>query len=128
MRQINKESLEKIFKIYQDDEEMLEYIFGYLESFESYHSTIFKMEVWLKIYSYNNVEREEFNTIREMLDDSRTRCHNDVLSSINVLNKLAKDNELEAVYNGVVSKEQPFRREVADAVLTYVGDIMLERR
>jgi hypothetical protein len=62
------------------------------------------------------------------MDKRRTMCHNSVLSSINILNRLATKENLSPLYDGTVSEERPYRTEVADAVLEYIEDIIKKRR
>lgn len=45
-----------------------------------------------------------------------------------VLNRLAASNGLELVYDGVLSREQPYRRQIADAVMRYLNEIVIDRR
>ena len=61
------------------------------------------------------------------LDNTRTACHNVVLDSINILNRLAEQHGIPSIYDGNVVREQPYRREVADAVLGYVEKTIQER-
>jgi len=62
------------------------------------------------------------------LDSSRTRKHNSILTGIKIMNRLAEKQNLEPVYDGVVSEERPYRREVANAVLEYVEQVIKDRR
>jgi len=64
----------------------------------------------------------------ESLDKKRTMLHNRVLIAVNVLNRMASKENLKPVYDGIVSEERPYRREVANAVLEYVEKIIKERR
>jgi len=41
---------------------------------------------------------------------------------------MAAKEGLELIYNGIVSEERPYRREVANAVLEYVEKVIRERR
>ncbi len=62
------------------------------------------------------------------MDKSRTTNHNSVLGNVNLLNRLANMNNLPPVYDGIVSHDRPYRREVANAVLEYVEKIVKSRR
>lgn len=124
---INKETLKKLTEIYSEDKEMLDMIYTALQSFSEYHSAIYKMETYMKIYSAKSVDGDEYrNTISEM-DKKRTVCHNAVLVSVNMLNRLAAKENLPLIYEGTVSENQPYRREVADAILRYEEEIIKER-
>ena len=61
------------------------------------------------------------------MDQQRTNRHNAIIANISVLNRLAEQSGLPPVYDGVISRDQPYRRQIADAVLNYVRDIILER-
>ena len=121
------ESIEKLIEIYRDDDQVLKIIERSIASFEEYHSIIFKMELWMKIYA-RSVSSEEYKDNVSKLDKARTMSHNSVLGNVNLLNRLAEKNHLPPVYDGIVSHERPYRREVANAVLEYVEDIIKNRR
>ena len=44
-----------------------------------------------------------------------------------MLNRLAEKENIPAVYEGIVSEDRPYRRELADAVLEYIRDIIKNR-
>lgn len=121
------ENLERLFKAIHDDSELLEFVLGSIKSFGHYHQAIMDMETWLKLYDYSNLSREEYQDKRTQLDKYRTTCHNAVLSSINILNRLAAKYSIPSIYDGTVSEEQPYRREVADAVIQYMEDVIKKR-
>ena len=128
MYQINYETITKLITIGQEDYDVLDIVYSALRSFEEYHSAIFDMETWMKVYSYKSVDKEEYKSKVTEMDRRRTMCHNSVLSSVNILNRLATKENLPLVYDGVVSEERPYRREVANAVLEYVENIIKNRR
>lgn len=128
MNTINAETILKLSSLYAEDTELLNILCSSLKSFEEYHSVIFDMETWIKVYSYKSVDKEEYQSKVTDMDRRRTMCHNSVLSSVNILNRLAAKENLPLVYDGVVSEERPYRREVANAVLEYVENIIKNRR
>lgn len=128
MNNINTETILRLSLLYAEDTEFLDILYSSLKSFEEYHSVIYDMESWMKIYSYKSVDKEEYQSKVTEMDRRRTMCHNSVLSSVNILNRLATKENLPLVYDGVVSEERPYRREVADAVLEYVENIIKMRR
>lgn len=128
MCKINYETITRLISIFQEDKEMLDILYSSLKSFEEYHSVIFDMESWMKVYSYKSVDKEEYQSKVADMDRRRTMCHNSVLSSVNILNRLADKENLPLVYDGIVSEERPYRREVANAVLEYVENIVKSRR
>ena len=125
---INAETISKLISIYAEDTEGLDILHSSLKAFEEYHSAIYEMEIWMRIYSYNSVDKEEYQDKVTNMDKRRTACHNSVLISVNVLNRLAVKENLPLVYEGVVSEERPYRREVANAVLEYVENVIKNRR
>lgn len=124
---ICKETIEKLIEIYRDNEKILKTIEMCLASFGEYHDAILKMELWMKVYS-KAVTGGEYKDAVSKLDSSRTVLHNSVIGNVSLLNRLADNNNLPAVYGGTVSRDKPFRRELADAVLEYVEEIVRGRR
>jgi len=124
---IETENLERLFKAIHDDAELLEFVHEAIKSFGHYHQAILDMETWLRLYDYNNLSREEYQDKKTQLDKYRTTCHNAALNSINILNRLAEQNNIPNIYDGTISEEQPYRREVADAVIQYMEDVIEKR-
>ena len=124
----NANSLEKLIHAYQDDAEALEMIYDILRGFEEYHTKIFEMELKLKMYSVGKLELEEYQSIVTELDKRRTMQHNSVLTGVNVLNRMAEQCGIEPIYSGTVSKERPYRREVANAILDFLQTVINNRR
>ena len=126
----NCEVLNKLISIYQadGDDYMLNLICDELETFEEYHAAIYSMETKMKIKSPKSMEREDYQFMVESLDKKRTMLHNRVLIAVNVLNRMAAKEGLGLIYDGVVSEERPYRREVANAILEYVSNVIKQRR
>ena len=95
--------------------------------FEEYHYAIYKMEHFIK-FKDSDMDSTEYKNTMEELDGNRTRKHNTILTGIKIMNRLAEKNNLNPVYDGIVSEERPYRREVANAVLEYVEQIIKDRR
>ena len=125
---INVENLNKLFVTAQDDLEMLSFLYDCLQSFADYHRAIFEAESWRRLYNNKNTSSDEYREKIKLFEDNRTSCHNAVLSYMNALNRIAGSNNIPAIYDGTISKEVPFRRQVADAVLAYVESIIRNRR
>ena len=125
---INENTLNELITRYADDKEILDIIYNTVTAIEEYHSAILKMEAWMKVYSYNSVDKDEYQQNITDMDKRRTMCHNSVLSSVNILNRLAAKENLPLLYDSIVSEERPYRTEVADAVLEYIEDIIKKRR
>lgn len=117
----------KLIEIYRDNTKVIKSIERCIMSFEEYHSSIYKMETWMKIYGNNSSKEEHKDTIAN-LDKSRTLQHNALLGNVNLLNRLAEKNKLPLVYDGIISHERPYRREVANSVLDYIDFTINNRR
>lgn len=117
----------KLIEIYRDNTKVIKSIERCIMSFEEYHSSIYKMETWMKIYGNNSSKEEHKDTIAN-LDKSRTLQHNALLGNVNLLNRLAEKNKLPLVYDGIISHERPYRREVANSVLEYIDFTINSRR
>lgn len=125
---VNEKTLENLITMYADDKEMLDIIYDALESFEEYHSAIYTMETKMKLYSPKSMGADERRAMTEGLDKRRTMLHNKIISSVNILNRIAETSNTAPFYDGIVSEERPYRREVANSVLEYIEKIILERR
>ena len=125
---INSESIGRLIQNFSDDQEMLDMIFSQLETFEEYHSSIYTMETWMKIYTTKTVDIQDYQYMVEDLDKKRTMRHNSLLTAVNVLNRMCEKEKLPLVYEGIVSTERPHRRVVANAVLEYVEQTIKNRR
>lgn len=117
----------KLIEIYRDNTKVIKSIERCIMSFEEYHSSIYKMETWMKIYGNNSSKEEHKDTIAN-LDKSRTLQHNALLGNVNLLNRLAEKNKLPLVYDGIISHERPYHREVANSVLEYIDFTINNRR
>ena len=128
MNYINANALEKLIQGCRDDKESLDMIYDIFKGFEEYHAKIIDMETKIKLYSAELLGREEYQNMVTKLDKQRTLQHDSLLTGVNILNRLAKMKNIEAVYDGKVSKERPYRREVANAVLSYIQSVIENRR
>ena len=74
----------KLIEIYRDNTKVIKSIERCIMSFEEYHSSIYKMETWMKIYG-NNSSKEEYKDIIANLDKSRTLQNDALLGNVNLL-------------------------------------------
>ncbi|MCL2110845.1 MAG: DUF3232 domain-containing protein [Clostridiales bacterium] len=123
----SEQSLRGLFGFYKDDSKAVDMILLSLKSFEDYHAAIFSAEIKRMAKGSHQQGLEDYQDEMQAADKSRTLCHNSVLSNVNVLNRMAVKAGLPPVYEGTVSESQPYRREVADAVLAYVEGVVKER-
>ena len=121
------ENLYSLINVSMDDKESLDFIVKALKQFENYHRAIFEMETWRKIYDSNVLGLEEYQNTLKALDKQRSLCHNALLADISILNRMAEEAEIGLIYNGIVSEQKPYRRQVADSVLAYIESVILER-
>ena len=124
---LNVNTIAKLIELKQKDPDDLEFIDSCLDSFELYHRAVLDEQKFIKIYGGGALEESEFSERRKVVDDARTMYHNDILISVNALNRMAEQAGLEPVYAGKVSKERPYRREVANAVFAYLEYIINNR-
>ena len=123
---INRQALDRLIENSKEDAELLEAVEDALKSFEDYHAAIYSMETRKKILR-GTVETQRYQEEVTSMDRKRTDCHNAVLANVSMLNRMAAMRNLPPIYDGTISREQPYRRQVADAVLQYVQEMILER-
>ena len=122
----NRNSLKELIYISFEDKELLDAIYDALASFENYHRAIYDMETKKKIY-YGAMDSLDYRKMENELDKLRTSCHNAVIANVAMLNRMAEQKGIPPIYDGVVSEERPYRRELADEILGYVTEIINER-
>ena len=125
---LNKSALEKLIQAHKNDRDSLDMIYDVLKGFEEYHAKIIEMEIKIKLFPAGTLDREEYQYMITELDKHRTMQHDSVLTGVNILNRMAERENIDPIYNGKVSKERPYRREVANAVLDFIQDIIVNRR
>lgn len=128
MSSFNEGSIQLLIENFYDDKEAIMLIQDCLLSFSKYHASIYRMETYTKLFGYSNTDKEEYQQEVISLDKDRTASHNRVISSISILNRLCEKNNIPLIYNGVISEEKPYRREIADACLAYISIILQKRQ
>lgn len=58
---------------------------------------------------------------------ARAARHNSVISHVSALNRMVTTVGLEPIYDGTVSEERPYRRQVANGVLGYIEQMVHDR-
>ena len=122
----DRNSLKELVYLSFDDKELLDMIYDALISFERYHSAIYDMETKKKLYC-GAMDSLDYRKMENELDKLRTACHNAVIANVAMLNRMAEQKGIPPIYDGVVSEDRPYRRELADAILGYVSGIINER-
>lgn len=124
---VNIETLSRMIKFFKDDSETLDMIVMSLDAFEDYHQAIYQLEITRKLYANGAMDGDTYREQLQSRDVTRTRNHNALLAHVNLLNRLAEEARLPPFYEGEVSEEKPIRRQVADAILEFVRQVMIER-
>ena len=124
---LNSETINRLIQIYSDDSMVMDTIENTIMEFEEYHYAIYKLEHFMR-FKDKDMDPAEYRDKVTELDNNRTRKHNSILTGMKIINRLAEQNNLSLVYDGVVSEERPYRREVANSVLDYVEDVIKNRR
>ena len=122
----DRNSLKELVYLSFDDKELLDMIYDALISFERYHRAIYDMETKKKLYC-GAMDSLDYRKMENELDKLRTACHNAVIANVAMLNRMAEQKGIPPIYDGVVSEDRPYRRELADAILGYVAGIINER-
>lgn len=125
---LNLETLKRLILTYKDDTDVKAFLQDALNSFEDYHLSIFRMETKLMMVAVSDMDRPDYQDLITSLDKARTGSHDNVISTVSVLNRMAEQQKLPPVYDGIVSKERPYRKQVANAVLAFVESIIQNRR
>ena len=121
---VNIESLNAMLRFFKDDSETLDAIAMALDTFESYHQAIYALEFTRRLYACGAMSGDMYRERVASQDATRTRCHNALLGQVNMLNRIAQEAGAEPFYASEVSEERPIRREVADAVLAFVRQVI----
>ncbi len=107
-----------------EDLELLQHI---LDSIEDYHRAIIRESSYHALYAEAPGDPRQFRETYHALDQARTSAHNLLLQHIAMLNNLAKAYQLPPLYAGEISERQPCRRQVADAALALLQEIIEHR-
>jgi len=124
---VNVETLNGIIKYCMDDKDDIEMVVKALETFEDYHYAIYRLEITRRLFSCNAIDSDTYRSETVDRDRTRTVNHNALLGQVNFLNRLAEEAGLQPFYDGIVSEERPYRREVANAVLEFVREVIVKR-
>ena len=124
---VNVETLNGIIKYCMDDKDDLEMVVKALETFEDYHHAIYRLEITRRLFSCNAIDSDTYRSETVDRDRTRTVNHNALLGQVNFLNRLAEEASLPPFYDGIVSEVRPYRREVANAVLEFVREVIVNR-
>lgn len=124
---LNAKSIEKLIELNRHDRNTLDFIKSCLDSFEQYHRSVFEDQTFQILYGGGTLDGSDYRDRRSSLDSTRTTCHNSMIMNIRILNRMAAASSIDPVYDGTVSEEKPYRREIANAVFEYVESIINNR-
>ena len=124
---LNTDTLTQLIELNKDDRKTLEFIKARIDSFEQYHRAVFDDQMFQIFYVGSAIEGDEYRERRTEVDKTRTIYHNSVITNVSILNRLAEKAGLDPIYDGVVSEERPYRRQVANAVFEYIESIINNR-
>lgn len=125
--QINNDTLDGLIRFFRDDKDDLDMIIRAMEIFEDYHQAVYRLEITRRLFSCDAIDSETYRYETVTRDKSRTVNHNAVIAQVNLLNRMAQEAGLPLVYDGVVSEERPYRRELANAVLEFIQEVIANR-
>ena len=124
---LNIGTINELISAGRDDEELLGFIWDSFVIFESYHKAVVEDQLNRIVYGGGGLNGAEFRDRSMSLDKARTISHNALIDRVNALNRIAAAEGLEPVYAVEVSKEQPYRRQIADSVFEYIDHIINNR-
>lgn len=129
MPNISKDNLEKLITVKkaEGNTRHLKAISDFFKLASEYHAAILEMEAWMKLNDSTTLDREEYQAKRMELDKQRRSKHNLLLIQVSMLNRIANNAGLEPIYDGTISEDRPYRRQVANAVLAFIETLVQER-
>ena len=125
---VNVDTLNGILRFFRDDQETIDMVVNALEVFEDYHKAIYVLEITRRLYATGAIDADKYRHDTVERDRTRTINHSALLGQVTLLNRLAEEAGLPPFYEGTVSEERPYRREVANAVLAFVRQVIVDRR
>lgn len=125
---LNRDALNQLIALSKNDIDVLDVVWDAIDAFGQYYAAVLADQTFPMIYGGNALDGEEFRNRRMELDKQRTTCHNSLIAHVRILNRLAEQYGIPAIYDGVVSEERPYRRQVADAVFEYTEWIVNNRK
>lgn len=127
MANVNAEALNGLIAYCKDDADDLDMVVKAMEVFEAYHQAVYRLEMTRRLFSCNAIDGDTYRSETTERDRTRTVNHNALIAQVNLLDRLTAEAGLPPFYDGIVSEERPHRREIADAVLGFVHDVILNR-
>lgn len=123
----NKKAIENLVEAYKYDKYRLKLINSCLRSFADYYKAVYELEIYKDIFYNPNGDDGEYRDRVTELDRSRTRFHNSLISNVSTLNRMAETAGTPLIYSGVVSEQQPYRRQIADSIFEFMNECVKNR-
>ncbi len=124
---ISLQSFARLAEKCKDNREDLELMQSILDVMADYHRAIIRESACYLLFSQAPGDQRPFLDEHQRYDQARTSAHNLLLQNVRILNKLAQLHGLPALYTGEISERQPFRRQVADAALGLLQEMIASR-
>lgn len=124
---ISLKSFTELAEKCQGDRENQQLLQMILESVEDYHRAIIRESTYYALHAQAAGDQHQFLEAYRQYDQSRSTAHNLMLQYINMLNNLARSYGLPYLYTGEISEKMPYRRQVADAALGLLEEIIRNR-
>ncbi|MBQ2675088.1 MAG: DUF3232 domain-containing protein [Prevotella sp.] len=124
---MNNDTLNGLIRHFKDDKDDMDMIVNAIEVFESYHQAIYQSELTRRLFSCDAIDSDTYRSEYSSRDRTRSVNHNAVIAQVGFLNRLAEETGLPPFYDGIVSEKRPYRRELANAVLDFVRNVIDNR-
>lgn len=124
---LNDNTISELIRLNENDKEILDFIYDITKSFECYYCTVYEMEMKSRLYNSSILGGDAYQEMVTLADQNRTFSHDALIVQVEAMNNLASAHSLPPVYDGVVSREKPYRRMLADAVFQWMEEIIKNR-
>lgn len=127
MATFHADRLDELIAVLCNDPGMTDVVRDTIRSFGDYHAAIYRMETEMRLLQKDAGDGEAYRQTVASLDAARTNAHNLVISQVGLLNRVAQRAGISPIYDGEVSEKKPCRRELANAILGWVEEVIRHR-
>lgn len=124
---ISLDSMNALIAACKDQPDDLKAVFEALCTFESYHQAVVRETGFHRVFLNSTSGSPENQNQYSQFDRSRTIGHNAVIVYLQMLNQLTELYKVPLFYTGSVSEDYPHRREIGDAILQFLHDLVDSR-
>jgi hypothetical protein len=118
---IDQNALRRLIRAAEGDDDVLDLVAEAITGFADYHRAVVVGETCKLVYG--GISRGKAIEA----DSRRSQEHDRAISKVAMLNRLALERDIELVYDGTVSREQPYRVEIAEAMFVYMRTVVEKR-